>query len=260
MIKKLLALGGIGLLAGCQSSSTVEQAVTPPPMQPPAVAYAQPVRPMPPTQREVYVPGPPYRADAKTSYQAHASAGSFGPVPRSWIPAVAPHRWKYVVIHHSDTRTGSAAVFDRYHREVHHWNSLGYDFVIGNGTNSGNGQIEVGPRWRLQEVGAHAGVKSFNEDGIGICLVGDFAVTHPSAAQMKALAQLTGYLMRTYHIPPSHVIGHKDCGRQTNCPGRYMDLAQVRRMAAQYAGMNPSEAEPRNLAAGAELLKPAQGN
>src|SRR5262249_50602205 len=79
--------------------------------------------------------------------------------PNDWYPRTASHGWKWIVIHHSDTKVGSAASFDRFHREVRHWEMLGYHFVIGNGTGSRDGQIEVGPRWPIQKIGAHAGVK-----------------------------------------------------------------------------------------------------
>ena len=47
------------------------------------------------------------------------------------------------------------AVIDKYHREGRGWESAGYHFVIGNGTGSPDGSIEVGPRWLAQEAGAH---------------------------------------------------------------------------------------------------------
>ena len=156
------------------------------------------------------------------------------PAQHPWIPFAnaTPRPWKWIVIHHSDTKTGSAAAFDRYHKDVHHWDELGYHFVIGNGTGSRDGEVEVGPRWSKQKWGAHAGVKEFNEVGIGICLVGDFDVTHPTAAQMRSLTQLTAWLMASYHIPANHVIGHRDA-KSTNCPGRYMDLPGLRMMASR---------------------------
>src|SRR5205809_827024 len=73
--------------------------------------------------------------------------------------------------------SGSAAEFDKYHRSKG-WDGLGYHFVIGNGTGSGDGQVEVGYRWKRQMVGAHAGNAEYNQRGIGICLVGDFQNGH----------------------------------------------------------------------------------
>jgi len=62
-----------------------------------------------------------------------------------------------IVIHHSATENGNAAIFDRMHREHNHWDGVGYDFVIGNGTNSGDGEVEVTFRWQGQIAGAHCG-------------------------------------------------------------------------------------------------------
>lgn len=153
---------------------------------------------------------------------------------KALIPRVAPRPWKYIVVHHSDTPDGCAARFDRAHR-AKGWNMLGYDFVIGNGTESGDGLIEVGPRWPIQITGAHTGTPDhkFNDYGIGICLVGNFEVTRPTARQMDSLARLVAYLQKTYNIPSKNILGHRDC-KPTRCPGRYMNIDTVRQMAQQY--------------------------
>jgi hypothetical protein len=156
-------------------------------------------------------------------------------VPEEWVPAVAANSWKWIVIHHSATPAGSAAFFDRAHRQKG-WDELGYHFVIGNGTGSRDGQIEVGPRWPKQKWGAHAKTadNQFNDYGIGICLVGNFEIDRPTAAQVRALAKLTAYLMQTYHIPADHVIGHGQA-KPTGCPGRNVSIAEIRRLASRLA-------------------------
>jgi hypothetical protein len=152
------------------------------------------------------------------------------------VPAVRGRQWKYIVLHHSDTVRGSAASFDKYHREHNGWHSLGYHFVIGNGAGAGNGQVEPGPRWVRQETGAHAGVLEFNERGIGVCLVGDFQQTRPTPQQLESTARLVGWLMRAYRIPASNVIGHNVAKNgRTSCPGRHFNIAQVRSMAVRMA-------------------------
>src|SRR5205085_5735399 len=112
------------------------------------------------------------------------------------------------------------------------WDELGYHFVIGNGTGSRDGQIEVGSRWPKQKWGAHAKTpdQQFNNYGIGICLVGNFDVDRPSPAQVRSLSRLVAFLMKTYNIPASHVIGHGET-KPTDCPGRNMSVAQIRQMA-----------------------------
>ena len=115
--------------------------------------------------------------------------------------------WYWIVIHHSATPSGSEKDFDREHKEKG-WDECGYHFVIGNGTNSGNGQVEIGPRWPIQKYGAHAYTpdERFNQHGIGICLVGNFMVDRPTAAQMASLNKLVKYLMVTYNIPANRVL------------------------------------------------------
>ena len=63
--------------------------------------------------------------------------------------------------------------------------------MIGNGSQSGDGQVEIGPRWVKQKYGAHCKTDDhfYNEHGIGICLVGNFNNHQPDAKQMQSLAQ-----------------------------------------------------------------------
>ncbi|MFH1024731.1 MAG: peptidoglycan recognition family protein [Planctomycetota bacterium] len=144
-------------------------------------------------------------------------------LPQDIVPLAPARPWRYIVVHHSHTTVGNAAIFGKYHREVRGWeNGLGYNFVIGNGTGSGDGEVETGPRWRRQLVGAHAGNKEYNETGIGICLVGDFEESRPTARQMVALKTLARWLMERYHIPASRVRRHSDVREgDTKCPGRF---------------------------------------
>jgi N-acetyl-anhydromuramyl-L-alanine amidase AmpD len=147
---------------------------------------------------------------------------SLGPEDRTW--AVGTYRpWRYLVIHHSATDRGSAALFDRSHRR-RGWDELGYHFVIDNGRGGPDGRIEVGSRWRSQKWGAHCGGtpdNEYNNFGIGICLVGDLRERMPSAAQLASLRRLARYLVLRYGIPPGNVIGHRDApNARTVCPGK----------------------------------------
>lgn len=159
-----------------------------------------------------------------------------------WVPSASERRWKWIVIHHSDDLSGNAAKYDRVHREVNGWDSLGYHFVIGNGSLSRDGEVEVGPRWSPQKHGAHArnpelGDNRYNEQGIGICLVGNFDEDdrRPSSRQLDELVRLTRWLMDRYDIPPSMVVRHQDCCR-TQCPGRHFPWGTfTRRLAPMVA-------------------------
>ncbi len=140
---------------------------------------------------------------------------------KAWrVPeGVAARKWRYIVIHHSGTDEGSAAAFDRYHRNVKGWKDLAYHFVIGNGRGTSDGAVEAGPRWKEQRVGAHAGVQRYNDFGIGVCLVGNFEKSVPTKKQRQALGRLLSSLMKRYGIPAARVKRHSDIV-QTKCPGR----------------------------------------
>jgi hypothetical protein len=128
------------------------------------------------------------------------SSANYRYLTRSVIDAIrrAPvkrRRWQFIVVHNSGTRQGNARVFDYYHRHVRRMqNGLAYHFVIGNGTSTGNGQVEVGDRWRRQINGGHVHSDYLNNISLGICLVGDFNRDRPTRAQLDACEELIRYL------------------------------------------------------------------
>jgi len=140
-------------------------------------------------------------------------------------------KWKYIVIHHSSTPSGNAKIFDRYHREdMKMADGLAYHFVIGNGTKSGDGEVEVGSRWQKQITGPHCFDGVMNEHAIGICLVGDFEKGKPTPVQMKALEELLKKLLKDYNIPPAQVVGHNEVDKgKTDCPGKNFPITDLRR-------------------------------
>lgn len=162
--------------------------------------------------------------------------GVYKQIPRDWLPPTQlEHKWTALVIHHSATRNGNAAIFDKMHKEEKHWEGIGYDFVIGNGTDSGDGQVEVTFRWRKQIAGAHCGGTPnnwANEDAIGICLVGDFNHTVPTARQMQSLLKLVNFLQKRYGISKRRIFGHKTTpgARVTDCPGDNFPMARLKSM------------------------------
>lgn len=144
---------------------------------------------------------------------------------------VAENNWRYIIIHHSATSEGSARSFDSYHKNERGWrNGLGYHFVIGNGTQSGDGEIEVGERWRRQLHGAHTGDTYFNRLGIGICLVGNFEQDDaPTGRQFESLVRIVRHLSKRYNILPSNIILHKEVRENhTACPGKNFPYDELR--------------------------------
>jgi N-acetylmuramoyl-L-alanine amidase len=160
---------------------------------------------------------------------------------RSVIDAIrrAPvkrRRWQFIVVHNSGTRQGNARVFDYYHRHVRRMqNGLAYHFVIGNGTSTGNGQIEVGDRWRRQINGGHVHSDYLNNISLGICLVGDFNRDQPTRAQLDACEELIRYLRERCgktERGPIPVKPHREMNPPrwpTDCPGDVFPYSWFRR-------------------------------
>jgi len=154
-------------------------------------------------------------------------------IPREWLPpSSAEKKWTAIVLHHSGTENGNAAIFDKWHREGNHWEGVGYDFVIGNGTDSGDGEVEVTFRWRQQRTGAHCKTPNnwANEKAVGICLVGNFNHSTPTAQQMRSLVRLIDFLQKRYGIPKSRIYGHNTTpgAQKTACPGKKFPMSQLK--------------------------------
>jgi len=152
-----------------------------------------------------------------------------------WLPPSHLEKsWSAIVIHHSGTTNGNADIFDKWHRQGNHWEGVGYDFVIGNGTDSTDGQVEVTFRWRQQMTGAHCKTPNnwANEDAVGICLVGNFNDTSPTDSQMRSLLDLIRFLQNRYRIPRSRIYGHNTApgARATDCPGKNFPMSKLKSM------------------------------
>ncbi len=130
-----------------------------------------------------------------------------------------------IVVHHSATSTGNTRLFRCLHRAVNGWEDVGYHFVIGNGTCSGDGEVEEGRPITVR--GAHA--RGSNHCSLGICLVGDFCKDHPSLKQMVSLGSLLKELLQKCCLDPECITLHslvKGCS--TVCPGGNLTLEMVR--------------------------------
>lgn len=186
-------------------------------------------------------------------------------------PLVAPKfyagsiDWKGIVIHHSDVEDGPGddwsairrfhtsyridgriVTADEFNKRMHTgegaeflkpWRDIAYHFGI---------EYEVDRLMLrlgrpLNWVGAHAGVpgnNKFNEDYIGICVVGDFDLKSPFPDEMEMLVRLIKELMAHYNIKPTNVIGHREVYPMMNrpvektCPGKLFDMDALRKMLA----------------------------
>jgi hypothetical protein len=173
--------------------------------------------PSPPPKRGFW---PFSRQPANYRYLTNATIDAIRRAP------VQRARWKFVIVHNSGTRQGNARAFDYYHRKIRRMrNGLAYHFVIGNGTSSRNGQIEIGDRWRRQINGGHVHSDYMNNIGLGICLVGDFNRDQPTRAQLEACEELIRYLRERCGQSDGHsliVRPHREVNPprwSTDCPG-----------------------------------------
>jgi hypothetical protein len=226
---------------GCGGKQTMLSGSPPPTLRREAFSYQAPA-----DEPRAVAPRPAAPAPAPLPpLELPRLAPAIPPHDSAWEVSAVSRPWRFIVIHHSATAKGCAAAFDAYHRNGRKWDELGYHFVIGNGTGSGDGQVEVGSRWPKQKHGAHCKVgndETYNQVGIGICLVGDFERGgRPSASQMDALARLIDYLAARYRIADDHVIGHGDVD-DTRCPGRQFSMAEL------FAGLRRLRAARQSLA------------
>lgn len=161
------------------------------------------------------------------------------PLSDAFKPDAAPRDWKYIVLHHTATDSGDVQSIHEAHlknkdKNGKPWLGIGYHFVIGNGNGMGDGDIEPTFRWREQMHGAHAGVGEYNQQGIGVVLVGNFESHPPTSSQLRAVKQLVTTLSAQYGVTGDRVIGHSDV-KATECPGHYFPLTEVRASVANRA-------------------------
>jgi len=184
-----------------------------------------------------------------------------------WRPTADARKWKYIVIHHTASATGSVESIHEEHvkkkdKSGNPWLGIGYHFVIGNGQGMEDGECEPTFRWKTQIQGAHAGSanRDYNELGIGVCLVGNFENTPPTGAQMHAVKKLVQTLKTEYRIPNTNIVGHKEVrDGGTECPGKLFPLAEVAAAEGSIWSLGPNGTET-NLAlpGGKQRLSPVQ--
>ncbi len=174
-----------------------------------------------------FLPPPPSESRGFLFFRSKAKYKYLTPAVRDAIDKarVRKNRWSYIVVHNSGTRQGNAKAFEYYHRKVRKMpNGMAYHFVIGNGTSSGNGQIEIGSRWRNQINGGHVHSDFLNNIAIGICFVGDYNRDLPTRQQLEALDELIRYVRRRVGKTQGKqaiIKAHKDINpRPTDCPGK----------------------------------------
>ncbi len=217
----------------------------------PKSSYSRLPAPLLSTGKRVALPAPPRRPQPRLTRPRSTGLPTVRLNARELIPpgGIKPGRWKTVVVHHSGSPNSSPQSMHEYHLRRGWSRGLGYHFVIGNGVAYPDGKVFVGPRWKRQTNGAHCksspgryfgawrGSNYFNTHGIGICLIGNFENSSPTSRQLAALAQLIQFLCAKAGIDRSEIHGHGEVTQQTACPGKRLNMAQVRHAVNRvYAG------------------------
>ena len=118
-----------------------------------------------------------------------------------------------IVIHHSQSRK----TFDeikKLHVNKYKWNDIGYHFVIDKDGNVLNGRD-------INKIGAH--VYGYNEDSLGICLIGNFDVEFPNHLQLNSLSILIKDLKSKFDI--KEIKMHRDFPNVAKtCPGKNFNI------------------------------------
>jgi len=136
---------------------------------------------------------------------------------------------KRIIVHHSlteDSRTVSWGAIRDWHtgknpESPYRWRDIGYHF----GIERINENYEIMVGRMIQEIGAHT--KGYNRDSVGICVVGNFDLVSPDAAQYSLSARLISSICDLFDIPHSQVFGHRDFANKS-CPGNKFDMDFLR--------------------------------
>lgn len=133
---------------------------------------------------------------------------SASPEQKLFDTSTTPRQWQAIVIHDSGSLTGSSRTLHQAHEQAGR-DGLGYHFVVNNGTGEEDGVIEMGFRWPRQLAGQYVeggeDAQWFNENAIGICVVGDVDRESPTVAQRAELLWLVQQLQARFNIPRDRV-------------------------------------------------------
>jgi N-acetylmuramoyl-L-alanine amidase len=145
-----------------------------------------------------------------------------------------------IVLHTVGVRGDTTAdAIREYHTKTHGWRDIGYHFVVRK-----DGTVEPGRP--LDQTGAHTAGAN---DTWGVCVAGDGDSEPWTQAQWRAVLALVAELRRRAGPRPLPVLGHREAAGRPGaprrlagatpttktCPGRLVDLDEVRAEVARHA-------------------------
>ena len=118
---------------------------------------------------------------------------------------------KTIVIHHSGNADTPEKIRNL-HINIKGWEDIGYHFMIDR-----EGKLLRGRN--LETVGAH--VYGYNEDSIGVCLLGNLDKENAKEKQLEMLRRLIGMLCKEFDLNNKNIRLHRDFPNVTkSCPGK----------------------------------------
>ncbi len=137
-------------------------------------------------------------------------------------------RWSHIVIHHSGTQKGTLESINVHHLQ-RGYDGIGYHFLIGNGVDTKDGEVQATFRYNQNLDGAHALTSDnfFNKNALGICLMGNLNLEPPTEKQMASLLLLVLRLKNDFEIPNKNILMHRDT-KVTDCPGKQFPEKEFR--------------------------------
>jgi len=124
-----------------------------------------------------------------------------------------PQNVRYIIIHHTATKRDRTKFWSVKKNHIKRgWGDIGYHYFIT------PRRIYKG---RSEEfVGAHCKYGGFNFKSLGVCLTGNFEKEYPTQSQISFLGQVVDELCARYRIPRANILGHRETGAKTLCPGK----------------------------------------
>ena len=137
-------------------------------------------------------------------------------------------KWKYIVIHHTGTNSDSMTSMSNDLASRGEESIPQYHFVIGNGSETPKGGLEVSSRWYSQIPGSHLNDKVYDPISIGICIVGDYNQRDPDAKMLESLARVCATLVLRYRIDLNHLTTRYGMTKYIRSPGQRFNIIALR--------------------------------
>lgn len=131
-------------------------------------------------------------------------------------------KWWGLMIHHTATSKQATVEVIRKLHKARGWDDVGYHYLV---------MIDLAGRGHLKEgrstkyVGAHAGVAKYNENYIGLAVMGNYSENSMGEQLYQDVLAAAVHICKKYQM--KSVLGHRDI-KATQCPGNNFPLARLK--------------------------------